>query len=422
MKKAITLFIKRPIIITIIIILAFFLPVGLAAPPEGIDLLHAITIGIDKAEEGLEVSVLAFVITPKEKYDESFLLISAKAPTIAEALNLVGLNLGKKLITVHTSVIVISKEFAEHGVIETFNYLFRSNSITNDTFIICTGCCAKEMIKNEQKLITSAGARLEELSLFNEEFMVSSDINIESVYRGYFSPTRSSVISLIELIEEESATQTTTGEEESANPSEENSSNGSNNSNSQSQQNEKHIQNSGKAVILYDGKLKMIMDETEMRGINWLGNNISNISIKAENVTDLNFENALLFFEVEGNEVKKNSYFKNDKPVMEVTIKLYIKLEQVLQENLWKFKEHLSGIKNYLTIEVRNKLENTVKKEFSLGLQKLIENQTDVLDIYKTFNFQNHFKFQKWLNTLEDRNDFLREIDYRVTVRVKATD
>ena len=377
-------------------------------------------------DEGLEVSVLAFVITPKEKYSESFLLISTKAPTIAEALTLVGLNLGKKLITVHTGIIVISKEFAEYGVIETFNYLFRSNSITNDTLIMCTGCCAKEMIKNEQRLITSSGARLEELSLFNEKFMVSSDINIESVYRGYFSPTRSSVISLIELVGEDDASQTTTGEQQATNTSQGGDSGGgeseSSGSGSQSQQKEKHIQNTGKAVILYDGKLKMIMDEKEMRGINWLGNNISNIDIKAENVTDHNFENALLFFFVEGNEVKKNTYFKNDKPVMEITIKLHIKLEQVLQEDIWEIKEHLSGVKNYLTTEVRNKLENTVKKEFSLGLRKLIENQTDVLDVYKIFNCQNHFKFQKWFNSLEDKNDFLREIDYRVTVRVKATD
>lgn len=420
MKNAINLFIKRPIIIVMIIILVFFLPAGLAAPPEGIDLLHSVTIGIDTADEGLEVSVLAFVITPEQKYNESFLLLSAKAPTIAEALDLIGINLGKRLITVHTGVTIISKEFAEQGVVETFNYLFRSNSITNDTFILCTACNAKEMLKNEQKLITSSGARLEELGLFNEKYMVLSDINIESFYRGYFSPAKASIISLLELLEEEEATQSTMGEESegSGKIEGENGSEGG----GQSQERQKYIQNTGKAIVLYDGKLKVVLEEAEMRGINWIGNNIANINIKAENVTDQNFENADLIFSIEGNEVKKNSYFKNGRPVMEITTKLHIRSEQVLQKNIWLIKENIGGSKNYLTKEVRDKLENKIKKEFSTGLKKLIENQTDVLDIYKTFNAQNHFQFQKWYNSLEDKEDFLREIDYRLTVRVKATD
>lgn len=432
MKKAIELILKRPIIIVMIFILIFYLPSGLGAAPEGIDLLHALTIGIDKTEEGLEVSVLAFVITPHTEYSENFFLVSAKAPTMAEGLDLIGLSLGKRLITVHTGIIVISQELAEEGVLDTFNYLFRSNSITNDTFILCTSSKAKEMLQNEQKLIVTSGIRLEELGLFDERYLITSDINIQSFYRGYFSPTRSSILSLIELKDEENATQTSFSGQGQGGPSSSGESSGGTTGSEQTSgggsssggtgQAQKFIQNTGKAIVLYDGKLKTILDEIEVRGIGWLGNNIQNISIKAENVTDKNFDNATIFYTVEGNEVKKNTYFNNGRPVIEITIKLYIRLKQVLNEDIWTKKSEISGVKNYLTNEVRDALENTVKKELSKGLQKLIENQTDVIDIYKTFNSQNHFTFQKWYKSLEDKNDFLRNIDYRVTVRVKATD
>jgi len=422
MNKFINLLFKRPIIIVLIIILLFFFPAGLATAPEGVDLLHAVSIGIDKAEEGLEVSVLAFVITPHEQFSESYFLISAKAETLTEAMDLIGINLGKRLITVHTGIIVISQEFAEAGLLDSFNYLFRSNSITNDTFILCTSSKAKEMLQSEQKLIVSAGARLEELGLFNEKYLIASDINLQSFYRGYFNPTRSSVISLIELKEEEEATQTSMSGESQQETSTAEGEGGQSSGGGSESEKQKYIQNTGKAIVLYDGKLKTIMDEVEMRGINWLGSNIQNIAIKAENVSDQNYENATLFYSVEGNEVKKNSYFINGKPVMEFTIKLYVRARQVLNEDLWTEKQDISNIKNYLTQAVRDKLENTIKTELSIGLQKLIANQTDVIDIYKTLNYQNHFAFQKWFDALEDKNDYLREVDYRVTVRVKATD
>lgn len=437
--KIINAFIKKPILIIMTIILVVFLPSGLEASPEGIDLLHAVSLGIDKYEDELEISIMAFVTTSKEKFSEDFFIVTARAPAVSEALKLIGINLGKRLITIHIGIIVINQEVAIEGVMDSLNYFYRSSAITNDTFLACSTSTAKEFLEHEMKLIKESGIRLEEIGLYNENHMFISDTNIESFYRGYFSESKASLISLIELKSEEEAVQTTLGEgagsggqagtsgggQTSSSGGGQTSSSGGQTSSSGGggSTEQKYVQNTGKAAIFYDGLFKAILNKEEMRGLNWVGDNTKDINIKIDNITDKNYENATLFFNVEGNEVKLNSYFNyNNKPVLEITVKIHLKVEQVLQEDLIGVEKNISDAKNYLTDVVRNKLEYQVKKEFSLGLQKLIENQADVLDIYKTFNCKNHSKFQEWYKRLEEPKEFLREIDYRLTVRVKATD
>ena len=95
--KIIKLFFSKPILFSLLIILVFFLPYGISKPPEGIDLLHIVTIGLDKIDnDELEVSVLAFVITSKEHCNESFFLLSAKAPSISDALKLISIKKSRK--------------------------------------------------------------------------------------------------------------------------------------------------------------------------------------------------------------------------------------------------------------------------------------------------------------------------------------
>lgn len=415
--KIIKAFIKRPILIAIALILIVFLPLGLSASPESIDLLHAVSLGIDKHEDGLEISIMAFVATSKETFVENYFLITAKAPSVAEAMKLISINVGKRLMTIHIGVIVISQEIATEGVLDSLNYFYRSSAIVNDTFLMCSTSTAKEVIENEIKLINASGINLEEIGLYNENHIFVYETNIEAFYCGYFSETKAALVPLVELKTEAEATQTTSKGTE---PDDGGQNGGASSGGSEEQ---KYIQNTGKSAIFYDGLLKTIMNEDEMRGINWIGNSTKDVNIRIDNVTDENFENASLFFAVEGNDVKLNTYFNyNNKPVLEITTKIYLNIEQVMQENLKGIEKNISDAKDYLTNEVRNKLEYQIKKEFCVGLQKLIENQADILSIYKSFDCQNHFKFQEWYKKLEEPKEFLRELDYRLTVRVKATD
>ncbi|MDD4686212.1 MAG: hypothetical protein PHI76_02910, partial [Clostridia bacterium] len=296
--KIIKAFIKRPILIAIALILIVFLPLGLSSSPESIDLLHAVSLGIDKYEDWLEISIMAFVATSKETFVENYFLITARAPSVAEALKLISINVGKRLMTIHIGVIVISQEIATEGVLDSLNYFYRSSAIVNDTFLMCSTSTAKEVIENEIKLINASGINLEEIGLYNENHIFVYETNIESFYCGYFSETKAALVPLIELKTEAEATQTTSKGTESGDGGQDGGASSGGGSEEQ-----KFIQNTGKSAIFYDGLLRTTMNEDEMRGINWIGNNTKDVNIRIDNVTDENFENASLFFAVEGNDV-----------------------------------------------------------------------------------------------------------------------
>lgn len=406
-----------------ILILVLFLPAGLSAPPEGLDFIHATSIGIDESEEGIEVSILAFVITPSKNYSESFYFLSAKAQNPAEAVELIAHSVGKRVVLAHAGVVVLGNEFAKNGVIEELNYLFRSHTIANDVFLITTNVTAKEFLQEEQKLITDAGIRLEEVGVYNQKNSFFNDINLDSFYKGYFSESKTSVTAYMELLSESQSSQSfATGESSSGSESQSGENQEGGSSGSQKTQEKKFIQNLSRASIFYDGKLKTVLSEEETKGINWTSTALHNVKITVDDVNDENFTNAQLVYKVENVDIKKNGYFVDNVPVVEYNVLLIVDIDEVVRE-IGDITNNITSGKTYLTSTVKKKIESQVKKEFSKGLNNLIINSTDALDALKILQKGSFSQTKKWLDSLniEYQKDYLRFIDFRMSVSIRAS-
>lgn len=414
---------KHPIIFVMILILILFLPAGLSAPPEGLDFIHATSIGIDESEEGIEVSILAFVITPSKNYSESFYFLSAKAQNPAEAVELIAHSVGKRVVLGHAGVVVLGNEFAKNGVIEELNYLFRSHTIANDVFLITTNVTAKEFLQEEQKLITDAGIRLEELGVYNQKNSFFNDINLDSFYKGYFSESKTSVTAYMELLSESQSSQSfATGESSSGSESQSGENQEGGSSGSQKTQEKKFIQNLSRASVFYDGKLKTVLSEEETKGINWTSTALHDVKITIDNVNDENFSNAQLVYKVENVSINKKGYFVRGVPVVEYNVLLIVDIDEVVSE-VGDITNNITSGKTYLTSTVKKKIESQVKKEFSKGLNNLIINSTDALDALKILQKGSFSQTKKWLNSLnlENKKDYLRFIDFRMSVSIRAS-
>lgn len=414
---------KHPIIFVMILILVLFLPAGLSAPPEGLDFIHATSIGIDESEEGIEVSILAFVITPSKNYSESFYFLSAKAQNPAEAVELIAHSVGKRVVLAHAGVVVLGNEFAKNGVIEELNYLFRSHTIANDVFLITTNVTAKEFLQEEQKLITDAGIRLEEVGVYNQKNSFFNDINLDSFYKGYFSESKTSVTAYMELLSESQSSQSfATGESSSGSESQSGENQEGGSSGSQKTQEKKFIQNLSRASVFYDGKLKTVLSEEETKGINWTSTALHDVKITIDNVNDENFSNAQLVYKVENVSINKKGYFVRGVPVVEYNVLLIVDIDEVVSE-VGDITNNITSGKTYLTSTVKKKIESQVKKEFSKGLNNLIINSTDALDALKILQKGSFSQTKKWLDSLniEYQKDYLRFIDFRMSVSIRAS-
>ena len=71
---------------------------------------------------------------------------------------------------------------------------------------------------------------------------------------------------------------------------------------------------------------------------------------------------------------------------------------------------------NPLSPELKNAVIKNLKNKFAAFLKKMIDNQADTFGVYSAFNNQHSIKFQKWLQTLDDPEDFLSKIEFRMSI------
>ena len=72
-----------------------------------------------------------------------------------------------------------------------------------------------------------------------------------------------------------------------------------------------------------------------------------------------------------------------------------------------------------ITEELNNKINDTIKKEVALTLNKLRKEKTDVVGIYKILYSDNHKKFNEFLESLNDKTDFLSYVKINMKVDAK---
>ena len=412
MKNFFIALIKKPIYIVFLIILIFYFPTGLSAPPEGLDRQQISTIGIDQHEEGVEVSVLSYVSNQTEKYFKKYLLTSTTAENIPNAFNKIGSITGRKVSLAHASVIVLGEEIAKQGAHNYLDFFYRNENLTDDTYLICTLGKAKDLLNFEKERVNSTGFGLEEVSVFNSQNVYFTDNNIESFFKGYFSPVNASVIALAELEENSDVSQLAdTPQEESAS---EGSGQGQNEKNKT-----KRIKKINNLGIFKEGKFVGALDENLMLGHNIINPLTKNINFEIKNFSDEHFENANINFNIEFNNVKVMVNFENNKPVIHYSLFTGLTIENIVSEKLNKnyFKNNI----NLLSDKLKNKIENQLKKNFADLVVKLREYKTDVIGVYAEFNNRHYFKFKEWYENLENKDEFLNFVEFRMNINPVLT-
>lgn len=135
----------------ILCIIIIFLMTGCWNYHELNNLAITTAIAIDKKGDKFEVSIL--VANSKKSENSSLgnnesqtIVYSGTGKSIAEALNEIDLLSPKKLYIEHLSILVVSKEIAEYGLIDVFDFFLR-NSESSKRFQVALADNAKDVIK-----------------------------------------------------------------------------------------------------------------------------------------------------------------------------------------------------------------------------------------------------------------------------------
>lgn len=420
-----------PILLALVFIALFFFPSAIIAPAESVSNAIVTAIGLDKKQDEYEVTLLTFLSYPNQSYTEKYEIFTTTGGTLSEALTKAGLQLGKAVSLFHTHTAVVSESLLNEDIAPALNYLVRVASLPQSCILIGTNVDTKLFMEFVKELDAEADLNLEELTFFNSNYVYWNDTSINSFLQGYYSPTETSLISYMPLMNSTddgipidkplNTSQSTQqiGEQSSNMQSESSKSQSSGESGagqSGGQEGQKlELINDGNEIIIKRGVRVVNIDREILRGLNWFNSRTTGALLVLKDVSDENFNNAQLAYKVNQKQVRQRFDYENGVPVCTTSIRLFVNLTEVdgSKEDLRQKNEA-----SYISDTVKEKIEETVKKQISNSINLFVQNKTDVLEIYEQFFRAHRSETKKLLKQIGSPDEFLSHVVFKVVVSV----
>ena len=157
------------------------------------------------------------------------------------------------------------------------------------------------------------------------------------------------------------------------------------------------------------------MDGRDIKKINLIKGGYNNGSLVVEHFSDDVFDDAELTFEILGRGLNYKVVYQNETPIFIINAKMTMTLSEVenkdglIEKNVEFFK---------ISEELKNQIEIKLKTSIAEGVEIMRENKTDIVDFYTVLYNSNKKQFKKFLDNLEDKDDYLNNIVFKFGVNI----
>lgn len=426
MKRAIKKYVQNPMLIVFAIILIFFTPSAIYSPGQNRERGVVIAIGVDRQAEEYEISLLTFIPTVQQSYKEMSSVISGKGDSIAKALYNAQIAMGRKIGLSHAKTTIVNEELLQDDVAKHIDYLSRVASLPENTVFVCTDKTAKEILQASFTLESTIGLQLEQIIGYNAENLYVTDTSLEAFYKGYYGRQRASLVGFLSISNEsEDMTATGTSEQSSSNQidsgGEQGQKSGSQGNKTSSvggedSQGQKNILNKGEAVLLKEGKLAEKLTIDQLNGINLLNTQSVNQIVTIDGI-EMNGYMYKLSYRIKNKRINVVTTFENGSPIYSAHLILGVELVEAEGE-----QEHLRLNTEFSNIEgnIRKKLDNAIKNQFTQALKVLRDNKADVIGISETFFKQHRKQYNKFIGEIGDEDNFINFVNFKINLTIQA--
>lgn len=413
MKNKFKSLLKNPILIIFVIILVAFMPTKIFAPGENRERGVVTAIGIDKLEDEYEVSFLVFIPSVNQTFDDKESVITGKGKSVGEAVYEAQIAMGRKIGLYHTKTTVVNLALMEEDGVNALDYFGRLAGFPENTIFICTDKSAKDLLNSTQSLRENLGFKLEQLVGFNSSHIYNSDTSLESFYRGYYSPYKSSLVGFL-------TTANTSDEDDfkvQVKPAEEESSSSSGGESGGKENNKKQsIINNGMSAVVKNGKVVKLLTLEQINALNLLKRKSVNQVVKLNDV-EIEGEKVNAVYKILDKKININTKFENGIPVFEAQV--FINLSLVELENATNnFKVNTEFIP--LSKDVEEKMDEKLKKEFAQVVEILKEERADVIGVNDSFMRYNRKDYLNYLSHNVSANDFIKDVVFKLKLVLEA--
>jgi hypothetical protein len=275
---------------------------------------------------------------------------------------------------------------------------------------VATDSSAKDFLLAAQKLDSESAIKISDIISYNQNYIYSVDSSFETFFKGTLGPTKVSLVPFLHL-------------ETSGDNGFMVSSDSTGGQDSQSQQpggqsasgnSAEDIVNNGDTFVLKNATYQILLDGDEMEKINFLNGSFNMGSIEVENVEDETFKNANLSFDIEDKKLDFKVTFENNVPTIYVQLHLNLKLREVEDDGV--VAENIG--ENSLSNVVVEAVEKKVRKNMAEAVKIMRENQIDIPNFYTMMHNSNIKAFERFLEGLEDKEDYLNYVVFKSSVKV----
>ena len=400
MKRFLASLKNTPMILVFGLIFLFYGFSALGAPAEINEFAIVTSIGLDQLEdesEGkYEVSLLVFLPVAELNFVENYKVVSAKGDSLSDAMYHAGLYVGREIGLSHVKNIVLNEKICQGNLAKELDFLVRNNDMATSTKIVVSNVEAKEVLKVIQKSDSESSVKVSELLNYNNKFIFTDDTSLETFFRGYLGPTKTSLVTFVRVEAKE----------------DENSSQGQNLT-SQSSNKENEIKNDGETIVFFDGKEKFRMSGEQMKRINFLSGIYQEGDISIEHITKDEFEDATLIFDIVDKKTKYRVIYENGVPNILVNIDLKLLLSEIQNKDGLVGKDVERMV---IEEEILDKISSKVKEYVFDAVSIMRENEVDILDFYTLLNNLTPIQFKKFLR--EKEGFFLNNVVFKVGAKI----
>lgn len=409
---------NKIILFSVLTFMLIIAPGEINAPNQSTIRAICTGLAIDTSEKYPDgVSVTSQIAIPQAggQYKQNISLVTTEGRDLMDAFNQMDYQIGKKVRLAHCCYIVIGYEASQRNITTTLDYLVRGNNTGNNIVLVHTTGLAKDLISLATSVNTNEVDNLQTITRYNDQYLFSQEANLKSFYNDYLSPHSTSVINCINKITEQDSTSGSSGGGGGSSGGSSGgaggnaqSSEGSGESQSTSQD---KIKNNGEVSVFKKGKLATVLSSEQSKKFNWLDSGLRESYVVLEHINTDIFDDATIGFTLMDKEVKTDFRFVNGKPCVYATLNLKLRTEMILQADGTVLPD-----KNYRDSAIQHAFNEKANQDVRDAMQLQQEYGFDVYDFYHDFEIANYHEWQKYLNSLPDKENYIKDIEVFVKV------
>lgn len=397
-----------PMFWVFVLLMAIYMPTAILLPAENDVVVVCTGIGIDKADEGIELSLLTLIPQNSLTFADSYRLVSAKAKNIALATDKLINFLGKRVDFAHAAYVVFGNEICKDGITAIIEDFMRLNDIGTNAIILTTNVTAKEMFETTKQFDTNSGEKVKDILYNNKRSLMDVNTSIDRFYNNYLSQSSCSIANMIKLVDSQGEGVEATNQNGVAE--------GDEGTGGGSSSNTKKVSNDGSSSIFKKAKKVMDLEMEQTQALNLVNPSAYETRFVIENYITEDGNPLDVSFEVLEKHIKTNAKIEGNKA--RIDWEIYFVLDVLGVENEANDRVYKNPQKSFDDEQMQQRISDKFKTEFFGVLDLLRPGDLDCIGVGETLRRCGAKKYREFVESLGPNPNILENVEYSLNILI----